>query len=1355
MLYLHGRVAAWHLPENVVPVVPVDVVSRFALVKIFSVPSSDDDDVGDNHPAIFNVAWDTTSPPLSTFTWSHFSSTTIQLGAVSNLYSRILAYTTQHFFTVLVTRWNGGGDRKAFEWYHERVTMLPYRAKLWFLEMTGDKKAADKLRNAGSFVDLPLLFFDFTRSNFHFSSELVAPSVLDGDEYMTLCGLAGRNFLERRDYRRVTVAGAGMDGAGMDGGSAGGGSARSLPGSDLLWAAGAPRGNFWIRTAGYVLTKVLRATTAAVDVDLESFSEMAKHIAAEKRLRGANPNGGERTHVVLAPTHRSLYDFLLLSYVCFAVPELGLDLPYICADSDFAGLPLLGRVAVGCRAFFVKRNGAGAKDPGLRTNLRAVKKSASDEGENSTCFLEVFMEGTRSRDRRFVRPKTGFLRSLLESGGRHTIVPISISYERTPEQGSFASEGGLAAKSGLQPSGLFDWACSAALGRVKLGRVMISANGIIPFSEKSNIRHTVGLLQELQSQNVLVSGYHIEAGSKCLGVDKEVLRTALVDAGCKFWEGEAKPGQQPLPPETLAENWSVCLQFGHCFCEALEKRHPSTWTSWLFYSGTGGSGRAITAAVGEVADALHLRFTEAEKGAEEALGWLVERGFDAAELTPEHVFGYYDREKFPPAPLCGEAVRVVLQRSKQRQQQQQMKKETLSLEEEEEGAAEEKKESEAIKPKGSDARGEEEGGSEGEGDSSADPAGKDEEAFGAWGFADSKFVFTDKKTVAMKSDRYSIGGRPMPKLLKFLEDEMGVAINVAREKLPPPKRGSRVAVHGSGLSTGQRRSLEAAAEVSYDARVRVRHGHGHSQSDIYAVRQKKVEGRVPDAVVFVRSEDECRAVIEVAQEEGIVLVPYGGGTNVAQCLLCPGRDREERCIVSVDMRKLNKVLWVDRVNNLARIEAGITGRELNEQLGALGFTIGHEPDSFEFSTLGGWVATKASGMKKNRYGNIEDIVKEVVVLTAQNGGKKEEEEEEEEDGEEKKKEKEQDSDAADEGREGGMWQFHRNAKGGGDGDGGRDAFGRVSCGVELKDLVIGSEGNLGLITTCVCRVRPLPKQAEFDSVLLHDFADGVAFMRDLQRESGSSIPASVRMVDNEQFRLAQVMKGEEGGGGGGGVKGALQKLLVTRWKGFRVKDMVGVTIKYEGSAAEVRAQKEAVKEAVKRGNGLQAGGESGKAGYDLTFAIAYLRDFAMTYGLIAESFETFVKYSNLEGMVEEVKKAVREEHRERGIAGRALVSARVTQLYEEGACVYFYYIMDGSGLKNASKVFDEIELAARAVIMENGGSLSHHHGIGKHRAEALNEKVNGEGYKKVLKGVKDSFDPDNVFGVGNGFCWKK
>jgi len=165
--------------------------------------------------------------------------------------------------------------------------------------------------------------------------------------------------------------------------------------------------------------------------------------------------------------------------------------------------------------------------------------------------------------------------------------------------------------------------------------------------------------------------------------------------------------------------------------------------------------------------------------------------------------------------------------------------------------------------------------------------------------------------------------------------------------------------------------------------------------------------------------------------------------------------------------------------------------------------------------------------------------------------------------------------------------------------------------------------------------------------------------------------------------------------------------------------------------------------------GIRTGPKMGKSGYDLTFAIAYLRDFALSYNILAESFETFVPWSQLVSLVQLTKERIEHEYQQRLLPGRPMISARVTQLYDNGACVYFYFCMSGEGIQDPSRVYSEIEHAARDTIMKAGGSLSHHHGIGKLRASFMNQ-VNSDGFQKVLQDMKNTIDPKNIFGAQNG-----
>jgi alkyldihydroxyacetonephosphate synthase len=131
--------------------------------------------------------------------------------------------------------------------------------------------------------------------------------------------------------------------------------------------------------------------------------------------------------------------------------------------------------------------------------------------------------------------------------------------------------------------------------------------------------------------------------------------------------------------------------------------------------------------------------------------------------------------------------------------------------------------------------------------------------------------------------------------------------------------------------------------------------------------------------IYPRSHDDVENIVRLAAKYNVVLIPYGGGTNVTHALLV--NEGDGRMIVAIDMSKMNHVKMVDRENMTAHVEAGITGKDLEKELERYGVCSGHEPDSMEFSTLGGWISTRASGMKKNRYGNIEDIVITLKVVT--------------------------------------------------------------------------------------------------------------------------------------------------------------------------------------------------------------------------------------------------------------------------------------------------------------------------------------------------------------------------------------
>lgn len=569
---------------------------------------------------------------------------------------------------------------------------------------------------------------------------------------------------------------------------------------------------------------------------------------------------------------------------------------------------------------------------------------------------------------------------------------------------------------------------------------------------------------------------------------------------------------------------------------------------------------------------------------------------------------------------------------------------------------------------------------------------QDVESQDVWGFRDTRFDINDRGHVVLTGNRYALSGLELPSLLPWAAGMLGVELRAA--DINPPNYPTTIPEpRGNGAFMQALKDFLADDQLSTEPTVRLRHGHGHTQAEMYAIKYGHLE-RVPDLVVYPTDEDQVVALVQAAVRHGVVLIPYGGGTSVTEALMCP--ETETRMIISVDMKRMNRILWIDPTNRMACIQAGAVGRDIMKQLAVHGFTMGHEPDSVEFSTLGGWIATHASGMKKNKYGNIESLLLDVSVVTA-------------------------------------TGQLHRSA-----------VAPRESIGTDPRLWMLGSEGNLGIITSAVVKLFALPEAQHYGSILFPSFEQGAAFMYDLA-QTGQP-PASVRLVDNEQFQFSMALK--PASTGLKAVKSKVEKWVVTRLKGFEPDRMVACSLVFEGRKQKVTAQEQLVYGIARRHGGMKAGSENGKKGYELTFSIAYIRDWLMTLHVLGESFETAVPWSQLQSLCDNVKARVWAEHRERGLPGNPFISCRITQVYDTGACVYFYLGIVYKGVENPTQVFADIEIAAREEILRSGGSLSHHHGIGKLRQRFV-PQIMSQTLIEWTRGAKRAVDPTNVFGCGN------
>jgi len=404
-------------------------------------------------------------------------------------------------------------------------------------------------------------------------------------------------------------------------------------------------------------------------------------------------------------------------------------------------------------------------------------------------------------------------------------------------------------------------------------------------------------------------------------------------------------------------------------------------------------------------------------------------------------------------------------------------------------------------------------------------------------------------------------------------------------------------------------------------------------------------------------------------------------------------------VVSLDMHDMCRVLHLDKASLLVSVEAGITGKHLEAVLKAQGVTLGHEPDSWEFSTVGGWLATRASGMKKNIYGNFDEMVQGMQVVTPS-----------------------------------GVLSKHSQGP-------------RSSTGPDVFQMILGSEGNLGVVTEVTLRVAPVPPVQKFASFVFPSFAEGVNFMFKVAR--ARIWPASLRLMDNDQFVFGQALKPSHNSQWKALVDG-LSKAYVLNLRGFKVEEMCAASVQYEGPAELVAQQEVAIRRIAAAYGGIEGGAENGERAYTLTFLIAYLRDIGLDYYFIAESFETSVAWGSVQRLCDGVKACIQASCQKRGIT-RTFISCRVTQLYDTGACVYFYFGFNFDGVEgDPAHVYEEIEEEARDAIIGFGGTLSHHHGVGKVRKRWMEECMSPAGMH-MLRGVKQSVDAQNIFGINNTY----
>ena len=503
--------------------------------------------------------------------------------------------------------------------------------------------------------------------------------------------------------------------------------------------------------------------------------------------------------------------------------------------------------------------------------------------------------------------------------------------------------------------------------------------------------------------------------------------------------------------------------------------------------------------------------------------------------------------------------------------------------------------------------------------------------------------------------------------------ESGERVALEQVSLAPPALGDAV-----------RRRLEQAVGgegLRDDHLSRVSHAAGKSYPDLVRVRSGDLSG-APDAVVAPSSAAQVAAVLAACAEAGVAVIPFGGGTSVVGGV--EALRGAHGAAVSLDLGRMDAITELDRHSLTARLEPGIFGPALEQRLSAEGLTLGHFPQSFEFSTVGGWVATRSAGQASTGYGRIDELVEAVEMQTPA-------------------------------------------------GPLGTRDVPASAAGPALREVVVGSEGVLGVITSATLAVRPAPESRHYEGWSFKSFEEGAEAFRAMEQAGAS--PDVARLSDEEETRLTKAL----------GSSGSLAEKAGNRYLGLRGHAQACLAFTgFEGEPGDVARRRGRAAELLRAAGGLSLGERPGRAWLRGRFAAPYLRDDLLDRGVMVETLETASTWSALPALYEAVGQALRQALGARGT--QPLVMCHVSHLYPSGASLYFTYI----ARQERGSELDQWRAAKQAAgdaIMANGGTITHHHAVGRDHAPWMEAEVGGLGLD-VLRAVKERVDPSGIMNPG-------
>jgi alkyldihydroxyacetonephosphate synthase len=480
-----------------------------------------------------------------------------------------------------------------------------------------------------------------------------------------------------------------------------------------------------------------------------------------------------------------------------------------------------------------------------------------------------------------------------------------------------------------------------------------------------------------------------------------------------------------------------------------------------------------------------------------------------------------------------------------------------------------------------------------------------------------------------------------------------------------------------------------ADNIVQDDLDRIVHTYGKSARDLLRIRAGDIP-RVPDVVVYPGDEAEVQLIVDRAVAADAVIIPYGGGTSFSGSLSVP--EDETRLVISLDLGRLNQVIDIDEESGLARVQAGVQGPDLEEQLGARGWTLGHFPDSFTHSTLGGWVATRSSGMQSDKYGDISDIARGMRVVMP-----------------------------------GKVLQVR--------------PIPATSTGPSVREMVLGSEGRLGVITEVTVQVHRIPEVRLILGYLFPSWEAGLAAMQDIS--TSDAHPSITRVSDAREtaFSFATRKKRSRISISSLISKG-LMKVLERR--GWKLDEVCLSFIGYEGGKAHVARQKAIVKDIVGRHGGIVVGKGPGELYDQKKFDTPYIRDFLLDRGAIGDVSDTAAPWSKLMPLYTNVVAAAERAFAQVGVTG--WIMCHLSHSYYSGACLYFTFGFKHDGVDPLGQ-YERVKNAIQQAFVDSAGTLSHHHAVGTEHAAWLEQDISAPGVH-MIDGLFTAMDPGRNFNPG-------